>query len=208
MKAKSKKAGGNRKAGYIPWDEFVHLMHWLKYHKNNKWLMYFASSAFCGLRVSDASNLKWESFVDEQGKALDYLNIKQKKRGKFRKIKINADFKAIILYCYHKTDPDLSDYILPNKFKGVMSHQGITKGLKQIIHISGIKIIGNLSTHMLRKTLGRRVAEEGGWKPEVLERLRIFYGHSDIKTTLIYLGVQDEEVDALTEYLDIGFVEL
>ena len=81
--------------------------------------------------------------------------------------------------------------------KKPMDISSVNKSLKNILNDYCIPYKGNVSSHMLRKTFGRRVWEAYGESDGSLILLSKIFNHSNIQTTIRYLGIQQEEIDAV-----------
>lgn len=85
----------NTTADYVQWDEMTNLVR--KLTKNNEYRMSLLITIGCfwGLRISDILALRWHQIVD-----VDEFTIQEKKTGKSRTIRINAQLKRHITECY------------------------------------------------------------------------------------------------------------
>ena len=63
--------------------------------------------------------------------------------------------------------------------------------------------IENFSAHTFRKTFGRYVYEKSGRTNESLLYLNRIFRHQNIDTTMIYLGIRDEEISNIFESIEI-----
>ena len=63
--------------------------------------------------------------------------------------------------------------------------------------------IENISTHTFRKTFGRYVYEKSGRSNDSLLYLNRIFRHHNIDTTMIYLGIRDEEISNIFESIEI-----
>jgi integrase len=137
-----------------------------------------------GRRVSDIVNLK-----AKQLRYKDRLIIKEKKTGKETYVLIPATLKKD-LNDYLKSFKD-EEYIFP-------SRQGVNvpisaKRVYQILKSAARKCkLDNIGTHSMRKTFGyfhyqafRDVAQ-----------LMLIFNHDDQRTTLRYIGIEQDQIDA------------
>src|SRR5687768_13162859 len=83
--------GQRTTTGFIQWSDLTQLV--LKLHRDNeyKFSLLIGTGAFTGLRISDTLNLRWNQLLGK-----DVIELHEKKTGKYRKIKINADLQALI----------------------------------------------------------------------------------------------------------------
>lgn len=63
--------------------------------------------------------------------------------------------------------------------------------------------IENFSTHTFRKTFGRYVYDKGGRDEKTLMYLNRIFKHSSLDTTLIYLGIRDDEITNIFDSIQI-----
>lgn len=63
--------------------------------------------------------------------------------------------------------------------------------------------IDNFSTHTFRKTFGRYVYDKGGRDEKTLMYLNRIFKHTSLDTTMIYLGIRDEEISNIFDSIKI-----
>ena len=189
----------NSTADYIPWDTAMNLIHRL--YKDGEYTMslLIGCGCFFGLRISDLLSLTWKQILAEDG----MFTLNEKKTGKRRAIKVNANFKKHIEDCHKAlgiTDDNKPCFI---SRKGcVYTTQRINVKFKYIKVRYGLKM-GNISTHTMRKTFGRKVFESAGEQAEVaLVRLMELFNHSSVAITKRYLGIRQQELMETYDMLD------
>ena len=189
----------NTTADYIPWDSAMNLIHRL--YKDGDYVMslLIGCGCFFGLRISDLLSLTWKQILSEDG----MFTLNEKKTGKRRTIKVNANFKKHIEDCHKAlgiTDDNKPCFI---SRKGcVYTTQRINVKFKYIKVRYGLKM-GNISTHTMRKTFGRKVFESAGEQAEVaLVRLMELFNHSSVAITKRYLGIRQQELMETYDLLD------
>jgi integrase len=146
--------------------------------------------SFFGLRISDLLSLDWNMLLEG-----DSFILTEKKTGKRRIIKINADFRKHILDCYNALQIlDMNEKCFLSKKNVVFSIQRVNVLLKEIKLKYNLKI-EHFSTHSLRKTFGRRVVASAGENSEMaLIKLSELFNHSTPQITRRYLGLRQEEL--------------
>ena len=89
---------------------------------------------------------------------------------------------------------DSDEYIFLNRY-GVkaIDRSWINVNLKRIFKKYGIEVEGNVSSHMFRKTLGRRVLTLNNYSNESIVLLMELFGHSSMAVTKRYLGLREQE---------------
>jgi site-specific recombinase XerD len=140
-------------------------------------LALFLFSCFTGLRISDAQEID-DNTIDNGN-----LSFEAIKTGKFQKIRLNNSAKNIIALC-------------PEIFSEKHSDQHINRKLKDICELLGIK--KKVTFHYARHTFATNFLRQGG-KVEVLQKL---LNHGDIKETMIYVHILQEQQDSEIMLLD------
>jgi integrase len=174
-----------RVTSYLIWDEYLRLLSELS---GDKLRLVFAIQGYCGLRVGDVLNLTWGDIIETRE-----LSIVEQKTGKTRVIYFNESLVSIINEEYIAQDPHI--YVFRSKFANKpMSTEYVNRRLKEIFEKFNVDYSGNISSHLFRKTFGRRVMDKDNWSDKALLMLNEIYGHSTIKLTKIYLGIRQEEI--------------
>ena len=184
--------GSKTKSDYIEWNTAQSLIQKLERDGDWKFALLFAIGTFTGLRISDLLALKWNDLLDQ-----DTLQVTEKKTKKDRKISLNPQLKEIIARIYSKQnciDPD--GLIFLNRWgDGAITRQYVNSKLKRIAVKYKIgKDPSAIKSHSLRKSFGRRVFENNDNSERALILLSDILNHSSIKTTKIYLGIRDREI--------------
>lgn len=63
--------------------------------------------------------------------------------------------------------------------------------------------IENFSTHTFRKTFGRYVYDKSGRTEKSLLYLNRIFKHKNLDTTMIYLGIRDDEISNIFNSIEI-----
>ena len=148
------------------------------------------------LRISDILSLTWKDVYHyKKNQFHNHIYLTEKKTGKRRIIKVNADFRKHILDCYNALRiSDMSEHCFLSKKKVVFTIQRVNVRLKEIKSKYNLKI-EHFSTHSMRKTFGRRVVESAGENTEMaLIKLSELFNHSTPQITRRYLGLRQEEL--------------
>lgn len=190
--------GTHTKADYIEWNTMLSLIR--KLYKSGDYTMslFFGCGYFFGLRVSDLRRLTWSMLLDS-----DRFTLTEKKTGKLRTVKINADFRRHIEMCKNALNvTDMNAYCFLSRKNMVLSTQRINVRLKEIKELYRLKV-DNFSCHSLRKAFGRKVFEQSGENAQLaLVKLSELFNHSSVAITKIYLGLREKELLETYDLLD------
>lgn len=181
--------GQKTTATYLEWDLFQSLVAKLERDGQFKFALLIRLGCYTGLRISDLLKLSWDQVENQE-----LLQLKEGKTGKFRTIKINAELSESITRLKSKMK-NTDEQIFMNRYgtRTINIHY-VNSNLKIIFKKYGIKVNGNVSTHLFRKTLGRRVVELHNYSGESLILLSELFGHSSVVITKRYLGLRQEEL--------------
>lgn len=176
---------------YIEWDKLQNLILKLERDGEYKFSLLMSIGSYTGLRISDILNLQWKDILDK-----DLIELREKKTGKSRRIKLNPTLKEKIDRASGHLDNDPDEFIFLNKFDtSTISVQYVNRKLKEIV--KKYKVCKNpdkIKSHSLRKSFGRRVFENNDHSDRSLIILSEMFNHSNIKTTKIYLGIREKEI--------------
>jgi integrase len=149
----------------LDWDQFRSLIARLERDGQYKYCLLIAIGVFTGLRISDIRRLRFSDFEGS-----DILSINETKTGKSRRIKINPDLRSIVQRLKEKMKvEDSNELIFLNRYGSkTIGTSWLNITLKKIFRKYGIEVQGNVSTHMLRKTLGNRVLKLNNYSNEAV----------------------------------------
>lgn len=192
--------GSNTTTGYMEWDKFISLITRLENKGEYKFCLLITIGVFTGLRISDLLTLKFSDILNNS-----ILSIQEKKTKKFRKIKLNSDLKVVVERIYNKMEESKQDqFIFINRFgTKPMDKSYVNVKLKELFSFYRVKIDGNVSSHLFRKTLGRRVMEVNNYSNESLILLMELFGHSSMSITKRYLGIREQEIHNVYDNLTL-----
>jgi integrase len=185
--------------GYMEWDTFVSLITRLESKGEYKFCLLISIGVFTGLRISDLLKLKYSDLLDK-----NTLVLKEQKTGKTRTIRINNDLQSLVQRIYKKQNLTHSNQLIfLNRFgTKPIDKSYVNVKLKEIFSKNRIKLDGNVSSHLFRKTLGRRVMELNNFSNESLVLLMELFGHSSMSITKRYLGIRQQEINDI--YLSVS----
>ncbi len=158
-----------------------------KFRPNPSLAFALALQATLGFRASDIVNLKVSDFNSSK------FAIKEIKTGKWQNRDLNDSMYNKLLEYAVNNNLDKNDFIYPNKVRNMQQQ------LKIITDYLGYK---NIGTHSFRKLFAHTLYEESGHD---IELVRHVLNHSDIKTTMRYLGVSMKKLKEMSNKIDFSY---
>ncbi len=154
----------------------------------------FLFRCYTGMREGELNQLEPQNFYKRVGKHfLRYWDHKGKKHKSIQLSSQAADLALALNFSFPKMAQQTENRLI----KIILQRCKVTE-MKKVIRHSGSKEIVMMkplaklvSSHTARRTFARRWYEQGG----DLKKLSKYLGHSSIRTTEIYIGVENEEVN-------------
>jgi integrase len=151
---------------------------------------------YTALRISDLLRLRWSDVYDfENRRVRNSVTIAEKKTGKVKIIAFNpAIITALNVYAPHaKRDA----YLIENTRTG----RAISRiQAYRLIRAAGEAVqMARVSCHSLRKTFGYHAWKSGQPLPVIME----IYNHSSLDVTRRYLGITQDDINAVYLSLDL-----
>jgi integrase len=176
----------------------------LRGEKRFRDLLLFSIGINSALRVSDLLKLQIGNFIDEDGEIRERFWLREEKRNKRHEVIINKSIRdAVVEYriAYPTVEDDAENYL----FFSTRSHnytKPITREMAwhvvtKICKAVGLK--GNYGTHTLRKTWGYHARMSGVELSLIMHKLN----HNDLSYTKRYLGITDDELEAVIRKLNL-----
>lgn len=167
-------------------------------------LLLFTLGINTALRISDLLELKVGQFLDEKGRIRNRFWIKEQKRGKRYEVVINASIREVIQE-YLAEFPDIREdpsnffFSSPhhNNFSSHIKRGQAWKFITSICREVGLS--GDFGTHSLRKTWGYHARLNGVDVALIMHKLN----HESIAYTKRYLGITDDELQAVAHRLNL-----
>ncbi len=192
-----KKGKGKYITDRLRWSELQRLIEELQKSdaRDQYWSNVITLGVFFNLRITDLLNLKWEQ-VRPEGKIADRFKIIEKKTKKERTISISPQCKEV-LEQIAKTDngTGIKKYVISPHWNRTGSITWFNGHLKRVFFEHDVDYAGHVSSHLLRKSFGYRYAELRDFSSEALVYLMALYGHSNMRVTMIYLGLEKRELE-------------
>lgn len=193
------KKGSITTSDFLPYEEYQRLVESLMVDGKYRYALYCVLSFALALRASDVRKLTWKKVLGQ-----NRLVVQEKKTKKVKTIPIGLKTTDKIEEIYYLLGcPDEKDYIFINKYNTkVISLQFINRLMKSWKEEYHLKV-GNISSHTFRKTFGRYVYDKMGRTEEAIINLQRIFRHTSPQTTMIYIGLRDDEIGQIFENLDI-----
>lgn len=187
--------GQKTKTTYLEWNEMLVLLTKLERDNEYRFLLLFSIGSYTALRYNDLSKLRWSDIIGREK-----MVVVEGKTNKERIIHINQQL-AKIIDCMHQRLGIVNDdeFIFVNKVgTKPINIQYVNRRLKELAVKYKLRIEPEeVSTHMFRKTLGRRVWEMNKYSEKSLILLGNLFNHSSVKITKAYLGIREKEIGDL-----------
>ena len=167
-------------------------------------LFLFVVGINTALRISDLLPLKISHFLDERGQIKRRFWIRERKRGKRSELTINKSIREALqeylaAYPGIVTDGERPVFFStqsPTYAEAIKRHQA-WKFISSICRDVGLT--GNYGTHTLRKTWGYHARMQGVDVALIMHKLN----HSSLVYTKRYLGITDDELEAVARRLNL-----
>jgi len=183
---------------YLPFEDFQHLLDELEKEEKYGWAAYTLASFCLALRIGDVLSLSWGNIIEKLG-----VVVTEKKTLKTKYIPIGQKTSERLSLLYNKIGrPPLDTPILLNRYGKCMSRQFVNRELKKWVGKYNLHI-DHFSSHTFRKTFGRYVWDKRGRTQEALLLLNRIFRHGSVQTTMIYLGIRDDEISEIFGSIDV-----
>ncbi len=151
------------------------------------------------LRVGDLLRLRARHVLDENGKALESLSLREQKTRKYRTVKINAAAAEAIERYAQEVNPEPNDLLFSNPRTGkAISRVQVWRLLNQWAKEAGISS-GKIGAHTMRKTWGYQARMQG----VPVELIQQKFGHSSPSVTKQYIGITADEVHSAEDRVNL-----
>ena len=170
--------------------------YFLKRNETRNYVL-FVMGVYTALRISDILRICWNDVYDFENKRIrESLTITEKKTGKTKTIALNPEVKAALITYVDAAKPDT--FIIENKRTGkAISRIQAYRILRAAAE--ALKFLVRVSCHSLRKTFGYH-AWKKGISPAVIMDI---YNHSSLAVTKRYLGITQDDRNAVYMGLDL-----
>ena len=167
-------------------------------------LLLFTVGINTALRVSDLLRLQIGHFMDDRQSLKRHFQIKEQKRGKRHEVFVNTSIREIFkeyLAAYPNIASNPQHFLFfntkDNDFAEPIGRGQAWKFITAICKQVGLR--GNFGTHSLRKTWGYHARLQGVDLALIMYKLN----HASLAYTKRYLGITDDELQAVVERLNL-----
>ncbi len=150
--------------------------------QNERNLLIFILGINCGLRISDILALNVDDVKDR-----NYIQIVEKKTGKYKKFPINDKLKPMFAKYTKGKQPD--EPLFKTRFNNRLDRIAAYRMINDACEKAGLE--ENIGTHTLRKTFGYHYYQK--YKDVVM--LQKIFNHSNPQLTLRYIGIEQDAID-------------
>lgn len=176
----------------------------LRGQKRFRDLLLFVVGINTALRISDLLELRVEHFLDDRQRIRQRFWIKEQKRGKRQEVVVNDSIRQNLeeyLKAYPAVVGDYKHFVFfnsqANSFLQPIRRGQAWKVITTICQQVGLR--GNFGTHSLRKTWGYHARMQGVDLALIMHKLN----HETIAYTKRYLGITDDELQAVSKRLNL-----
>lgn len=176
----------------------------LRGQKRFRDLLLFVVGINTALRISDLLELRVEHFLDDRQRIRQRFWIKEQKRGKRQEVVVNDSIRQNLeeyLTAYPAVVGDYKHFVFfnsqANSFLQPIRRGQAWKVITTICQQVGLR--GNFGTHSLRKTWGYHARMQGVDLALIMHKLN----HETIAYTKRYLGITDDELQAVSKRLNL-----
>ena len=176
----------------------------LRGQKRFRDLLLFVVGINTALRISDLLQLRISHFIDDHKRIRHRFLIKEQKRNKRHEVVINQSIRDAFgeyLGAYHDVTEEPENFVFFNsKTNSYSEHIKRGQAWKFIVSICNeVELRGNYGTHSLRKTWGYHARMQGVDLALIMHKLN----HESIAYTKRYLGITDDELEAVAQRLNL-----
>lgn len=158
--------------------------------RNIKHRTFLMTTYSAGLRMSETINLK----ITDIDSSRMQIRIRQAKGGKDRYVMLSVNLLSQLRTYYKIQQP--SDFLFPSQKAEKLSDRTAQYVFKKALKKAGIQ--KQVSLHSLRHSFATHMMEQGVSLPVIQQLL----GHKNIRTTSIYLHVQQYTLESVKSPLD------
>jgi integrase len=175
----------------LEWPDFLFVIESLKRKQEYRFLLMITAGVYLGIRANEILNLTYDKLIQNEK-----FELTEKKTGKRRIVTVNPALKELAEFVIQRTNVSTNNFISANREGKPMSIQYFNRKLCTILKECNV-VTQNYSSHLLRKSFGKRVWEINNKSEASLIMLSKIFNHSSISITRLYLGITSEEISSV-----------
>jgi integrase len=135
----------------MEWEDFLYVVDSLKRKGDFQFMLLVGAGVYLGIRANEILHLTYEQLLNN-----DKFEIREKKTSKRRVLTINPALKELVQYVVQRKNVVITEFISANKNGKPISIQYFNRKLHAILSECNV-VTQNFSSHVLRKTFGKRI---------------------------------------------------
>jgi len=175
----------------LEWNDFLFIIESLKRKEEFRFMLMIAAGVYLGIRANEIFNLTYSQLLNHEK-----FELTEKKTSKRRIMTVNPALKELVEYVIQKTNVPIDGFISANKDGKPMSLQYFNRKLRSLLKSCNV-ITQNYSSHLLRKTFGKRVFQLNNKSENSLIMLSKVFNHSSTAITRSYLGISQSDISQI-----------
>ncbi len=175
----------------LEWPDFLYVIETLKRKQEYRFLLLIASGVYLGIRANEILNLTYDRLLQNEK-----FELTEKKTGKRRIVTVNPALKELVTFVVQRTNVQPTSFISANRAGKPISIQYFNRKLFALLKECNV-VTQNYSSHLLRKSFGKRVWDINNKSEASLIMLSKIFNHSSINITRSYFGITSEEISSV-----------
>ena len=172
----------------MEWEDFLYVVESLKRKGDFQFMLLIAAGVFLGIRANEILHLTYDQLLNN-----NKFEIMEKKTSKRRILTVNPALKELVQFVVGRKKVVMTDFISANKNGKPISIQYFNRKLHTILSECNV-VTQNFSSHVLRKTFGKRIYYLNNKSENSLILLSKVFNHSSISITRSYLGISQSDI--------------
>jgi integrase len=153
------------------------------------------------LRIGDLLSLRVGDVVDEQGKIVEFIHVRERKTGKAKRIKLNQAVQEALKFYFAKIPAvNPKSPLFPSMRSGrPLDRTQVWRLINKWCWTVGLTQ-GHYGAHTLRKTWGYMARRYHGI---TIELIQAKLGHTTPAVTRRYIGITDDEIENVENHVNL-----
>ncbi len=153
------------------------------------------------LRIGDLLSLRVGDVIDEQGKIMEFIHIREQKTGKAKRIKVNQAVQEALRFYFAKIPTtNLDTPLFPSmRSEAPLDRTQVWRLINEWCWAVDLTQ-GRYGAHTLRKTWGYMARRYHGIPIELIQAK---LGHATPSVTRRYIGITDDEIENVENHVNL-----